>query len=50
MYKEELLDKPAMLVINKMDTEGAKEKYLEIKNQLENLDGRLLVGMYLSIY
>lgn len=44
MYKEELLDKPAMLVINKMDTEGAKEKYLEIKNQLENLDGRLLQG------
>lgn len=33
-----------MLVINKMDTEGAKEKYLEIKNQLENLDGRLLQG------
>lgn len=26
-----------------MDTEGANEKYLEIKNQLENLDGRLLV-------
>lgn len=44
LYKEELLDKPAMLVINKMDTEGAKEKYLEIKNQLENLDGRLLQG------
>lgn len=32
-----------MLIINKMDTEGANEKYLEIKNQLENLDGRLLV-------
>jgi len=26
-----------------MDTEGANEKYLEIKNQLEHLDGRLLV-------
>lgn len=38
-----------MLVINKMDTEGAKEKYLEIKNQLENLDGRLLAGVYLSV-
>ncbi|KAF0764543.1 GTP-binding protein 10 [Aphis craccivora] len=42
LYKEELLDKPAMLVINKMDTEGAKEKYLEIKNQLENLDDAIL--------
>lgn len=29
-----------MLVINKMDTEGAKEKYLGIKEQLENLDGK----------
>ncbi|VVC30267.1 Hypothetical protein CINCED_3A020833 [Cinara cedri] len=38
LYKKELLDKPALLVINKMDTEGAKEKYLEIKDQLENLD------------
>lgn len=28
-----------MLLINKMDTEGAKEKYLEIKDQLKNLDG-----------
>uniref|UniRef100_A0A2S2R3Y2 GTP-binding protein 10 n=1 Tax=Sipha flava TaxID=143950 RepID=A0A2S2R3Y2_9HEMI len=42
LYKEELLDKPAMLLINKMDTEGAKEKYLEIKDQLENLDEALL--------
>lgn len=32
-----------MLIINKMDTEGANEKYLEVKNQLEHLDGRLLV-------
>lgn len=31
-----------MLIINKMDTEGANEKYLEIKNQLEHLDGELL--------
>jgi len=28
-----------MLVINKMDTEGAMEKYLGIKEQLEHLDG-----------
>lgn len=27
-----------MLLINKMDTEGADEKYLEIKDQIENLE------------
>lgn len=42
LYKEELLDKPAMLLINKMDTEGAEEKYLEIKNQLEHLDDAII--------
>lgn len=28
-----------MLLINKMDTEGAEEKYSEIENQIKNLDG-----------
>lgn len=28
-----------MLLINKMDTQGANEKYLKIKEKLENLDG-----------
>lgn len=43
LYRKELLDKPAVLVINKMDTQGSNEKYLEIKDQLENLDGRYIV-------
>ncbi|XP_050429870.1 GTP-binding protein 10 homolog [Adelges cooleyi] len=38
LYKEQLLDKPALLLVNKMDTEGAKDKYLEIKENLENLE------------
>jgi len=38
LYKDELLNKPAVLLINKMDTDGAKDKYLDIKRQLENLD------------
>ncbi|XP_050533736.1 GTP-binding protein 10 homolog [Daktulosphaira vitifoliae] len=38
LYKEDLLEKPAMLLINKMDTEGAKEKYLEIQEKIENLN------------
>lgn len=32
-----------MLVINKMDVEGANEKYSEIKDCLKNLDGEYLV-------
>ncbi|XP_050514321.1 GTP-binding protein 10 [Diabrotica virgifera virgifera] len=39
MYNETLLSKPAMMVINKMDTEGAVEKFQEIKEQLKHLEG-----------
>jgi len=42
MYKEELLDKPAMLLINKMDLPGAEEKFEEIRPHLENLKGSFL--------
>ncbi|KAI7815086.1 GTP-binding protein, partial [Rhyzopertha dominica] len=41
LYNEELLGKPAMLLINKIDTEGAVEKYKEIKDCLHNLSGVL---------
>ncbi|XP_075538708.1 GTP-binding protein 10 [Dermacentor variabilis] len=38
MYKEDLLTKPAILAVNKMDTEGAMEKYEELLEQLEKQD------------
>ncbi|TTB12804.1 GTP-binding protein 10 [Bagarius yarrelli] len=36
LYKEELLSKPAILVVNKMDLPEAKEKFRELETQLEN--------------
>ncbi|XP_072269516.1 GTP-binding protein 10 [Pyxicephalus adspersus] len=36
LYKEELLDKPALLAVNKMDLPGAEEKFQELVKQLEN--------------
>ncbi|XP_017754633.1 PREDICTED: GTP-binding protein 10 homolog [Eufriesea mexicana] len=37
LYNPDLLDRPAMIIINKMDTEGANEIYNEIKPKLHNL-------------
>ncbi|PSN39091.1 GTP-binding protein 10 [Blattella germanica] len=37
LYKDELLNKPAMLVVSKMDLRGAQHKYDEIKDQLKHL-------------
>lgn len=37
LYNEDLLNKPAMLLVNKMDTEGALEKYNEVNDQIKNL-------------
>lgn len=42
MYNKDLLSKPAMLVINKMDTDGALAKFNEIESQLKNLGGIFL--------
>ena len=42
LYKDELLNKPAMLVVSKMDLRGAQHKYDEIKDQLKHLKGMLL--------
>lgn len=36
MYKEELVHKPALLVINKMDTEGAEEKAEEFAESMKS--------------
>ncbi|EFA04101.2 GTP-binding protein 10 homolog [Tribolium castaneum] len=37
LYNKDLLEKPSMLVINKMDTENSHQKYSEIKDLLKNL-------------
>ena len=39
MFKEELVSKPALLVVNKMDLPDAEEKLAELKEQLENPEG-----------
>ncbi|KAG8010061.1 GTP-binding protein 10 [Nibea albiflora] len=38
LYKEELVSKPALLVVNKMDLPDAEDKLAELKEQLENPD------------
>ncbi|XP_074539924.1 GTP-binding protein 10 [Halichoeres trimaculatus] len=38
LYKEELVSKPALLVVNKMDLPDAEEKLAELKEQLQNPD------------
>ncbi|CAG2069519.1 unnamed protein product, partial [Timema podura] len=37
LYKEDLLEKPAVLVVNKMDSEGADEKLRAIQSHLKDL-------------
>ncbi|GJQ70307.1 hypothetical protein Trydic_g22745 [Trypoxylus dichotomus] len=39
LYDSSLLDKPSMIVINKMDTDGAWEKFNNIKHQISNISG-----------
>ncbi|XP_037309101.2 GTP-binding protein 10 [Pungitius pungitius] len=38
LYKEELVSKPALLVVNKMDLPDAEDKLAELKEQLRNPD------------
>lgn len=40
LYKEELLSKPALLVVNKMDLPDAEDKLAELKEQLEKPHGK----------
>lgn len=40
LYKEELLSKPALLVVNKMDLPDAEDKLAELKEQLEKPGGK----------
>jgi len=39
MYDKMFLNKPVVLLLNKMDTEGASDKYCEIKDKIKNLSG-----------
>ncbi|CAH2241037.1 GTP-binding protein 10 homolog [Pararge aegeria] len=41
LYDEDLLDKPAILAVNKLDLPGAKEKFLEVKEAFRNMDNIL---------
>jgi len=38
LYKEELLDKPALCVLTKMDSTGAEKKYELLKENLDNIN------------
>lgn len=41
LYKEELVSKPALLVVNKMDLPDAEDKLAELKEQLQNPHGKV---------
>lgn len=45
MYKEELLSKPAILVVNKMDLPEAEENLRMLEAQLENQEGKKAVSI-----
>ena len=50
MYKEELLDKPAVLALNKIDKDGSQEKLEEIMEKISNLEGKLTPETYIRKY
>lgn len=41
LYDEELLDKPAILAVNKLDLPGANDKFLELKDAYRNIDNTI---------
>lgn len=50
LYKEELLSKPALLVVNKMDLPDAQDKLAELKEQLEKPHGKLAGFLFFFFY
>lgn len=50
LYKEELLSKPALLVVNKMDLPDAEDKLAELKEQLEKPRGKFACLFKLVVY
>lgn len=47
LYKPELIEKPSLILINKMDVEGAEEKFEEIKGHLKNLSSEFSLMKFL---
>ncbi len=45
LYKEELLQKPAVLALNKIDIEGADRKVQEVLRLVENMEGAALLPL-----
>lgn len=41
LYKSELLEKPALLMVNKMDTPDAEAKLNRLLEDMENLTGKV---------
>lgn len=46
LYKQELVSKPALLVVNKMDLPDAQDKLQQLKEQLQNPDGKFKEWCY----
>lgn len=41
LYRESLLEKPAVLLVNKMDLPDAPKTFKEIEERLNNLEGEI---------
>lgn len=48
LYNQELVNKPAMLVVNKMDLPGAEAKFNEILPTLKDLESKK--NVYLQVF
>ena len=42
LYGKDILSKPTLLIVNKMDTEGADAKWKTLRNLLDNYQGNNL--------
>ena len=49
MYKPTLLDKPQILLINKMDTDDSDEKLEKTLTQLNDIEGKAFIGLISQI-
>ena len=49
MYKPTLLDKPQILLINKMDTDDSDEKLEKTLTQLNDIEGETFIGLISQI-
>lgn len=41
LYHDVLLDKPALLAVNKMDTESAEKKFSDLLQEIANIKGNI---------